>query len=159
MTRFLSLKSVLFYGGTLVAVIALFSIATAYGEANLRAPDPIDGFYSIQGAMPGCLKNQDLRLLVDQSGLFLNGALLPATANPEVIQSTRKRPPLTGRWDNQTLTLIGSLPQLANCRATVIIQGSIDHATLKGQLFLGNSSTGNPFTAEREAPAPVRSTH
>ena len=52
-----NLTSLAFYTGAIGAVVALFSFATAYGEANLKAPTKLDGRYRIAAqALPGCLK-------------------------------------------------------------------------------------------------------
>jgi hypothetical protein len=43
-----NVKSLIFYGTAICSVVTLFTIVTAYGEANLKASRPIDGDYSFQ---------------------------------------------------------------------------------------------------------------
>ena len=64
----LNFKSLAFYAGSIGFVVALFSFATAYGEANLKAPNKLEGRYRIAAqSLPGCLKADALILTIQQS--------------------------------------------------------------------------------------------
>ncbi len=146
-------KSLIFYGCAIGSVTLLFSLATAYGEANLKAPYPIDGRYPLSvSSLPKCLQAQSLVLNVQQSGIFLTGSLLPNPAPERSVQMARDRPSLTGNWRNQQLTLGGNVSDLPNCQGTVSIQATIEQDTMKGILRLSSSAGEVPFSAKREAP-------
>jgi hypothetical protein len=152
-------KSLIFYGCAIGSVTLLFSLATAYGEANLKAPDRIDGRYPLSTAsLPDCVQAQSLVLNLQQSGLFLTGSLLPTSASEKMVQMADDRPSLTGNWRNQQLTLGGSMRYLPNCQGTVSIQGNVAQQRLQGTLRINN--TGEiPFSATRTAPPTKTQTH
>lgn len=148
-----SQKSLIFYGCAIGSVTLLFSLATAYGEANLKASDRIDGRYPLSvSSLPKCLQAESLILNVQQSGVFLTGSLLLNTAPESMVQMARDRPSLNGDWRNQQFNLRGNVRYLPDCQGTVSIQGMIDQDTLKGMLRLGSQPGGIPFSAKREAP-------
>lgn len=167
MSSHFSPKSLAFYIGAIGFVVALFSITTAYGEAHLRAPSPIDGRYPIStSSLPGCLSDKKLVLTVQQSGIYLTGSLLPEDADERLTRIAGERPSLTGRWDNQQLALDGPLKYLENCEGKVNIQGAVNDKTLTGKVRLepADSAAGTgageaDFTAAREAPKPKAQTH
>jgi len=147
-----SSKSLIFYGCAIGSVTLLFSLATAYGEANLKAPYRIDGRYPLlASSLPGCLQAQSVILEVQQSGVFLTGSLLPP-ASEKMVQMARDRPSLHGNWRNQQFTLEGSVRDIPNCQGSVTIQGMIEQDRLKGTLRLSSSANQVPFSAKREAP-------
>ncbi|MCU0524242.1 MAG: hypothetical protein MUF72_05405 [Elainella sp. Prado103] len=89
-----------FYGGTLAIVIILFRAVTAYGEANLTLPPTLNPVYLSTGSPPGCSNQSRLRLNIQQSGIYLNGALSvqpesDPTSNPAL---RTERMTLIGRW-------------------------------------------------------------
>ncbi|MBL1173802.1 hypothetical protein [Pantanalinema sp. GBBB05] len=151
MSKFFSPRSLIFYGGSIGFVMVLFSVVSAYGEANLKAPNHINGRYPIAASnLPGCLQNQSLVLLVQQSGVFLNGSLVPLDAPEKVARIAEERPSLTGHWDNRTLTLQGTTAYLPDCSLPINLQGSVEDNSLKGTIRLTSSSETAPFTASRE---------
>ncbi|HEY9616789.1 MAG TPA: hypothetical protein V6C64_08115 [Microcoleaceae cyanobacterium] len=153
MSKFFSPRSLIFYGGSIAFVMVLFSVVTAYGETNLKASARINGRYPITAAtLPGCLQNQSLVLLVQQSGIFLNGSLIPTEAAEKVVRIAEERPSLNGRWDNQTMTLQGTTSYLPNCSTPISLQGNFDGTTLQGKIRLNSTTETFPFTANREAP-------
>jgi hypothetical protein len=102
MSRLFSTKSLIFYGGSVLAVIALFSAATSYGVANLKAPRKIDGRYLLQaGSLPGCLQGRAIVLSIQQSGVYITGSLLPTDASEQAVRIAEERPSLSGHWENQ----------------------------------------------------------
>lgn len=145
-------RSLAFYGIAIVSVVVLFSIATAFGESKLKAPRNIDGQYAISdAALPGCLSGKKSALIVQQSGIYITGALIPADADERVIRTAKERPLLHGDWNNRELTLRGSLAYLTNCQEQISIVGTIEQDTLSGQLQLGANTAAVPFTAQRAA--------
>lgn len=154
-------KSLAFYGAAIGFVVALFSVTTAYGEAHIQAPQDIDGRYVIdQQNLPGCLGNQPLALDIKQSGVYLTGALLPANADEKLTKSIEQHPPLTGDWNNQQLSLAGSLSHIPNCQASILLDGTIEQDNVKGTIRLNASSPPTTFTARRdEKPPATAQTH
>ncbi|UBF24803.1 hypothetical protein K9N68_24550 [Kovacikia minuta CCNUW1] len=160
MSSHFSLKSLAFYGIAIGSVVLLFSVVTAYGEANLKAPVQIKGRYTIAAQdLPGCLKSEQLLLLVEQSGIFLNGSLLPGDAAERLVKKAEERPSLTGRWRNQELVLDGPANHLPNCQGKIHIQGTIEgtrqagkieQALLNGTIHLGSQADAARFIAKQE---------
>jgi hypothetical protein len=157
MKEHFNLRSLMFYGCAISAVVTLFSVVTAYGEANLKAPRRIDGRYPITTqTLPGCLQSQALVLLVQQSGIYLTGAIVPTDASGELLQSVEKRPPLGGRWDDRQLYLSGALNSVSGCQGQITVQSTVSSAhppqkdapiTLEGTLRLSDRPQETPFTA------------
>mgnify|MGYP001279858708 CR=1 FL=1 len=157
-----------FYGGTVVAVIGLFSVTTRFGATRLNAPPRIDGRYPITTThLPGCLGEQTVVLQINQSGIFVNGALLPTQAQEGTLQAAAKRPPLTGEFDHQTVWLSGTMPQIPGCQTpnnrsllgatnltdeAITIEAKVQGTRLTGTLQLRQASTRTSFTAQRAAP-------
>jgi hypothetical protein len=154
-----SLKSLAFYGVAISSVVVLFKVVSAYGEANLRAPLLMDGSYRFSAEnLPGCLKSDALVLNIKQSGTYVFGTLLPATAEEKTVTSAAQKPSLAGRLNNQQLTLAGALPHLASCNSDqassrVRIQGTLEKDTLTGKIRLSSIPTLAEFTATKEATA------
>ena len=148
-----NLKSLSFYGGTIAFVVILFSVVTAYGEANLKAAQKIDGRYQMPAqALSGCLKSDQLVLLVQQSGIYLTGSLLTAETIDTLGKRAAERPSMTGNWEHQRLTLHGDASYLPKCQGTVNVEGTIAQQTLNGTLHLSSAPGDIPFTAHYEAP-------
>lgn len=156
-------KLLLFYGGTIAAVLVLFRLTTAYGETRLQAPPNVDGTYLSSIAPPGCPADSRLQLTVQQSGIYLNGsvALIQSNTSPEVPHSaSSERLPLTGRWQQGEIALSGNSNALANCQGSaanaVQIKGAIDSHNAKqftGTLQTDNSPSVWSFIADRQAEA------
>lgn len=153
-----NLKSLAFYGIAITSVVVLFKVVTAYGETNLKAPLLMDGSYRLSGEnLPGCLKSDSLVLNIKQSGTYLFGTLLPANANAQAVTSAAQKPSLSGRFNNQQLTLDGALPHLKSCNSSQVssrvkIQGNVEKDLLKGQISLSSIPTAAEFTATKEPP-------
>ncbi|XHX77979.1 MAG: hypothetical protein RBJ76_26685 [Stenomitos frigidus ULC029] len=150
-----NLKSLSFYAGAISFVVILFSVVTAYGEANLKAAQKIDGRYQIPAQdLPGCLKSDQLVLLVQQSGIYLTGSLLAADTIETLGKRAAERPSMTGNWEKQRLTLQGEARYLPKCQGTVTVEGTIAQQTLNGTLKLSSTPGTIPFTAQYEASQP-----
>ena len=148
-----TLRSLSFYGGAIAFVVILFSVVTAYGEASLKAPQKIDGRYQIPAQdLPGCLKSEQLVLLVQQSGIYLTGSLLTADTVDTLGKRATERPSMTGNWENQRLTLHGDASYLPQCQGDVSLQGAIAQQALNGTLNLSAAPGDIPFTAKLEVP-------
>ncbi len=166
MSHHFSPKSLLFYSCAIVSVTTLFCVVSAYGEANLKPPNKIDGRYQIDTAnLPGCLK-APLLLAIQQSGIYLTGAILPVDTPENDLRKALERPPLTGRWDNEQLQLQGALTDLPNCQERVNIQGSIQgtisqgtvsQAILMGTVQLTSVAGSRSFEATQLAVAKIES--
>ncbi|MBW4693040.1 MAG: hypothetical protein KME27_14900 [Lyngbya sp. HA4199-MV5] len=159
-----TLKSLSFYGGAITFVVVLFSIVTAYGEASLKAAQKIDGRYLIPAQdLPGCLKSEQLILLVQQSGIYLTGALFAADTAETLEKRAAERPSLSGNWENQQLTLHGDASYLPKCQGEISIQGKINNQgtiaeqSLNGKLSLSAAPGDIPFSAKQEAAKPKQS--
>ena len=153
-----NLTSLAFYGGAIGAVVALFSFATAYGEANLKAPTKLDGQYRIAAqALPGCLKAEALILTIKQSGIYLSGSLLNANETDKTLTASKKQSSLTGMFDRQQLKLSGVLSHLDECQTAqaseVLIQGTIAEGMIKGKIRLESGSADVNFIGKRETPS------
>jgi hypothetical protein len=157
-------KSLLFYGVAIGSVLLLFKVVTAYGEANLKAPKPIDGDYRLSLAQkPNCPKSEDLVLTIQQSGIYLNGFLLPARTNAQMAAATEEKPSLSGILRNQQLSLSGTLASSIFCSKpvsesgnVVTIQSQLLGENLEGKLSLSGSEI--KFTAQKLAPTPPAQT-
>lgn len=158
MSSHFSPKSLAFYGGAIVFVATLFYFVTAYGEANLKPPNRIEGRYQLSTQNPpDCLQPNHL-LLIQQSGVFLTGSLLPVEADKNMLTRATERPALSGRWDSQNLTLQGNVegcPAPISLQSTVqgnVQKGRIDQATLNGTLSFATAAQPVSFIAKQEPP-------
>ena len=155
-----NVKSLSFYGGAIAFVIVLFSVVTAYGEANLKAAQKIDGRYQIAAQdLPGCLKSDQLVLLVQQSGIYLTGSLLTAETIDTLGKRATERPSMTGNWEHQRLMLHGDASYLPKCQGTVTVQGTIVQQAFSGTINLSSAPGDSPFTAQYAAPKPKAEGH
>jgi hypothetical protein len=160
-----NLKSLTFYGVAIAAVVILFNVVTAYGKANLKAQPKIDGRYRISAEnLPGCLKSDALLLNIKQSGIYLNGSILPAQKNTQLETLAEEKPSLNGELSHPKLSLSGSLPWVSSCNNAAVqanasghplsvkIQGIVQGETLTGQITLSSMPMAAEFTAGRETP-------
>lgn len=149
-----SLKSLAFYGLAIGLVVLLFKGVTTYGK-TIKAPPPIDGSYRIiTQNLPGCLKSEKLLLIIQQSGVYLNGSLVSVKSEEQLARTLEEKPSLTGKWNNQNqtqpLNLTGSLHKIKKCEnQSVSIRGVVNGKTLKGQIKLNTIPKTVGFTAEK----------
>lgn len=176
MSRF-NLKSLTFYGGAIAAVVVLFEVVTAYGENNLKAPINIDGRYRLSYTpQPDCLNSNAPVLTIQQSGIYLNGSLLPAQTNAVQPTSAEKKTTLTGQMRNQQLSLVGTVPKSILCNnisqaevsnrpkdnspSSVTIQSQVQgEKTLEGQITISGMTKVIGFTGQREDAAQPSNSH
>jgi hypothetical protein len=166
--RFFSPKLVLFYVGTIAAVVALFSGVTQYGETHLRAAPKIQGRYRITQSTQACLTGR--ALVIEQSGVYVNAILQPVEPLGATGGPTPDRPAVaglrfSGLLQNQRLYLTAPQPIDLVCaplgaKATAI-DVEVRLATLTGQIKTtpGNSNLSEDppigITAELEPPPPT----
>ena len=158
MSSHFNFKSLTFYGVAIGFVLLLFNFVSAYGEANLKAPVRIDGRYRLSIAQsPNCSKSGDSVLVIQQSGLYLNGFLLPPDNDTQIKQ--QEKPSLTGQLSNQQLSLAGKVPSSILCNnrprnnlfSSLNIQSQLEGKNLVGKMTLSGISEAIEFTAQREA--------
>jgi hypothetical protein len=157
MLRFPRLRSILFYSSSLACVAALFGLATTYGESHLQAPPKIDGRYQITAAkLPGCLEEKPLQLLIQQSGIYLSGAMVLGD-DPTDLKRAEEKPSLNGSLTDR-LFLQGLVEAALNCKDIVTVQGTLQQfspadrsspVVLRGVLQWGKAAPVN-FTAQLE---------
>jgi len=156
----LNFKFLAFYSLSIISVVVLFQVVTAYGKRHLKAPPPIGGSYHLKADnFPGCLKSDTLVLNIQQSGIYLFASLVPAKTSSQIETIAEEKPSLTGRLSNQQLILEGSIPWISNCHqpiaqfnnsgesSRVKIQGFVKGETLMGQITLNSIPTSAKFTA------------
>lgn len=144
-------KYLTFYGTTIIAVLILFSVVTAYGTANLKAPPAIDGSYRLAQNLPECLKASAVVLTIQQSGKYLSGSLLPA---PSIkLKAAQKKPSLDGNLINQQINLEGEVPGFPSCKHNrVKIQAQKREKMLAGEITFGSTPKADKFTAQQQPP-------
>jgi hypothetical protein len=158
-------KSVVFYGITIGAVVVLFNMVTAYGNANLKAQPKINGRYRINAQnLPDCLSSNTLLLNLEQSGIYLNGSLLSAQQNIHLETLAAEKPSLNGELSYPQLSLSGRVPFVSSCKNKaqqadaaghplfINIQGVVQGKTITGQISLNSTPTTAEFIAQLEAP-------
>ncbi len=157
-------KSLTFYGVAIGSVLLLFKVVTAYGENNLKAPPAINGRYRLVfNDLPICEKSDALILDIQQSGVYLNGFLLPVNASADTATATN--PTLTGTLSNQQLSLSGKVKRTIICdlagsqkMANTRTQDNsfnlvkmqiqrVNKERFTGQMYLSGTNKGIAFTA------------
>jgi len=149
-----NLKSLAFYGAAIASVVTLFSVVTSYGNANLKAPPAVDGHYRLNAKnLPGCLQTEELELIIQQSGEYLNAALLPERSLDK--KAIPRKLLLAGKLQNQQLSLSGPIPQLISCgkKSSVKITGQMQEKNLAGTITLNSLPKPTQFIAEKELDA------
>lgn len=161
-----NLKSLTFYGVAIALVLVLFKVVIAYGESNLKAPTSIEGRYRLSYTQPNCRYSNTPVLSIQQSGIYLNGSLLPALADDQQLKSAEKRPTLAGQMHNQQITLAGTVPASTLCNKiseTTASDRPLDNSfssiklhqaqgeNLTGEMSVNGSLDIIEFTAQPEA--------
>jgi hypothetical protein len=149
-------KSLAFYGVAISSVLLLFKVVTAYGENNLQAPPAINGLYRLTLAknLPLCEKSGALILNLQQSGIYLNASLLPASTNADIdvkhsltgIMLRNQRLSLSGTVDKSILCNISPLQNHPTNSVTIQMQ-LVDGGQMTGQLTISDISQNLGFTA------------
>lgn len=156
-----NIKSLTFYAIAIGSVLLLFNVVTTYGENNLKASKTIGGSYrlSLTNSLPGCPQIAPLILQLDQSGTYINAAVLkPAAKNVQTSMSVEEKPTLTGLFKEQQLTLTGKVAKSVLCgfpqasgENVIAITSRIDGENLAGEIAVNGESAKTPFTTQKEA--------
>jgi hypothetical protein len=151
-------KSLIFYAVAIGSVITLFSIVTAYGEANLKTAKSVAGTYRLQiKPQSGCSTPPKLDLTLEQSGVYVT-----ATLRSEAQSASKNQAALSGRWRSPRLDLIGqgSLPDLCLSSSKISsrprnvqiqLDGQVTDAQVTGQIKLGNNSQTLAFSGQKRS--------
>jgi hypothetical protein len=143
-----SAKTLSFYGIAIGSVLLLFKTVSAYGETKLKAPPHIDGSYQFLQTenLPACLQDQELKLNVDQSGVYLFGNL---AVQSQSGQAKAVEIPFSGNFQDSQIIMSGK-GNVANCDAPVqlTIQGKHEQENLVGQIKDDSAKTEGAFVAK-----------
>ncbi|MGJ5628649.1 hypothetical protein [Nostoc sp. CALU 1950] len=121
-------------------MLLLFKTVSVYGEKNLKAPPPVNGRYRLTLAenLPNCEKSDTLTLNIQQSGIYLNASVLPASANAD----TDEKHSLAGIFRNQQLNLSGKVGRSILCDIPRPQNDPLNSVTIQMQLVEKGSMTG-----------------
>lgn len=157
MNSHFNVKSLSFYAIAIGSVLLLFNVVTAYGEKNLKAPQTIGGRYRLtfNKPLPGCSQVAPVMLQLDQSGVYINAALLKPVAQTQTM-SAEQKPTLTGLFNNRQINLAGGVANSVLCgfsqesgdRATSITS-KLDGKNLVGEIAVNGGAAKTPFTGEK----------
>jgi hypothetical protein len=137
-----SLKSICLYGLTVGMVTSLFSAIASYGEANIRAPQPVNGEYLLGNNLAGCLQGKNLKLELQQSGSYLHGRILETAK----LTKDRELPTMKGRLNDRQLVLSGKLPtKICPQQSPIEISGNINNRKLNGKITIDRQNN-SPIT-------------
>jgi hypothetical protein len=145
----LDFKILAFYGGAIAAVIILFKSITVYGENYLHPPAPLKNRYLLTlDQIPNCKQINPVLLKVQQSGIYVNAALLPTTESADKF----KQLSLSGLLNKQELNLSGKIDAKILCQNSTRLENHLAPATLRvsfanekkiiGQLFFPQVTSG-----------------
>jgi hypothetical protein len=130
-------KSLIFYGVAISSVVGLFSLVSRYGNARLEAPMLIEGNYQLQiEPSASCPEPPPLQLRIQQSGIFVNGALMAASPEAKPAESGNAPLTLDGSWRSPQLDLSGRLSGLEICGQPV------------GRVAIASTQDGDVFSGE-----------
>jgi len=144
MFKQLNIQHILFYVISIAGVVTLFNLVTAYAQTNLKASPKLSGTYVVgTKSHVNCLKGEPLLLKIQQSGFYLNAALIPSSLEKEF--STDEALPLVGHIHDSQVTLKGSVDILKGCsssdtRGQVMIEAIGKQQQLDGVLTSGGLS-------------------
>lgn len=162
MSSHFSFKSLSFYAIAIGSVLLLFNVVSAYGESRLKAPSSIGGRYRLVfvNSLPGCAKPEPLLLQIDQSGVYANGVILPASTATENPMSAEEKLTLTGLFRDRQLNLSGTVPQAVLCNQSlasgtkmVDINSQIEGEKIVGEIAIDAQPQKTQFTAQKQADA------
>jgi hypothetical protein len=158
-----NVKTLSFYSIAIGSVLLLFKVVSTYGETKLNAAPNIDGSYQFLQAqdLPDCLQGQQLKLNIEQSGIYLFGnlevALLGKTTgvyDNRAVQLQSKpgsvvKIPLSGDLKDHQVIMSGK-GNVPGCEAQLqlAIQGKHENHNLVGQIKDNLSQTEGTFSAK-----------
>jgi hypothetical protein len=142
-------------GIAIASALICFKTVTTYGENHLNATSLIKNRYTLNLSqnLPNCQKSHKLVLSIQQSGIYINAALLPVNSN----LNPKTQLTLTGKFKNQKLQLSGNINTSTLCQnpsvqnnqlQPVTIQMSqLNQNSISGQLKINNIAKTIQFTA------------
>jgi hypothetical protein len=147
----------MFYGVAISSVVTLFTVVSRYGMTHLKAPLAIGGNYQLQiePSQP-CPDPPPLQLRIQQSGIFVNGALLAAA--PASTPAGTASLSLDGRWRFPQLDLAGRSPTIEVCGRLVnrvAIASTHDGNAFSGQLTFAGLPAPLTFKGQLIPPTPA----
>lgn len=130
-------KSLSFYGVAICSVLILFKIVTNYGENKLKAPLPLKQSYRLifGEKLPDCNQPDIAILNINQSGVYLNGSLLPTNINAQQTSTTEQYPTFSGRYKNKNISLSSQVLNSVICNNTNSENGK-DYKTVNIQMYI-----------------------
>jgi hypothetical protein len=143
-----NLKTLSFYGIAIGSVLFLFKTVSAYGETKLNAPANIDGSYEfIQTKnLPQCLQEQQLKLNIEQSGIYLFGnlAIQSKSTSESVVEI-----PFNGNFKDNQIIMSGK-GNLTGCDSEInlTVSGKSENQNLVGQIQELTTGTEGTFIAK-----------
>ncbi|MBW4665200.1 MAG: hypothetical protein KME01_13520 [Chroococcus sp. CMT-3BRIN-NPC107] len=158
MSSHFNVKSLTFYAVAISSVLLLFKVVTAYGESKLKAPQTIGGSYRLTFAnsLPGCPQIAPVMLQLDQSGMYVNAAMLkPLATEAEHKMSAEEKLTLTGLFKNRELNLGGKVAKSVLCgvqesgETAITLTSQIDGNKLAGEISINGEGAKTPFTGEK----------
>jgi hypothetical protein len=141
-------KLLVFYGGTLAFVVALFHGVTRYGDTKLVAMPNVNGRYLSTTTMPGCPEASRVLLTILQSGVYLNGSVNVVENEGAIADvTTEQRPSLSGRLMQQQVRMEGKGIALCEVMGQIQVEGAIvtgadQKLTFDGKIVLAD---GQPW--------------
>jgi hypothetical protein len=145
-------KTLSFYGIAIGSVLILFKTVSAYGETKLKAPLDIDGSYQFLQTenLPSCLQAQQLKLNVEQSGIYLFGNL---AVQPKSGKQNLVKIPLSGNFKDNKLVMSGK-GNVPSCddQIQLTILGKPGKDNLIGQVKDDLGGTEGTFVAQHLKP-------
>jgi hypothetical protein len=142
-----------FYIIAISSVFLLFGVVSTYGEKNLNPPPKISGSYKIESAnLPDCLKDKPLRLMMEQSGVYISGSLQSNQNSRGSKSISENNLPLKGKWQDGKFSVAGSITEIEGCDRTkpLIITATVIDKKLEGKIAF--SSNTSDFTAQIQEP-------
>jgi hypothetical protein len=153
-------KSLIFYGVAISSVVTLFSVVSRYGTTRLQAPTAIGGNYQLQiEPSEQCSEPPSLQLRLQQSGVFVNGALVADSTEAKSAEAGGEPFNLDGSWRSPDLNLVGRSPAMTVCGQpveSVAIAGTHEGESFSGQLTFAGLPA--PLTFESQLIAEQTST-
>jgi hypothetical protein len=141
-------KTLSFYGIAIGSVLLLFNRVSAYGETKLNAPPNIDGSYQFLQTenLPKCLQEQQLKLNIEQSGIYLFGNL---SIQPKSNQGNAVEIPFNGNFKSDRIIMSGK-GNVSNCDSPIqlTVQGQQENQNLVGQIKDNTTGTEGAFVAK-----------
>jgi hypothetical protein len=145
-----NVKSLSFYGIAITSVVVLFNFVSTYGETHVKAPPAISGNYPIKvDNSSECLLQDNPILIIKQSGIYLNGTLLPE----KQLNAAEENLSLNGQFEPPNVMLSGDIYCHSSGKSqlnSVMIQAVWENNILTGKITLNSSQEAINFSTQKE---------